>query len=212
MWESHTVIFMPGVALDSVDLSKILWHRTICWNPWWNINQTFLCRLCSPDWKCAGRSSLFRKITYLALKLVIKSSHCFTMEKQRRRLIQMKSGVTSFQRGCSATAIREKCVKFLRSAFCLFEEIIMRKYHEPSCPAWEGQRWLLMDLNRVIRASFMIGFCLARGSWCQEQWKYETCPREEHCFHMTWSDVRDSGEEIYTPVQRGRQVSSRKLT
>lgn len=85
------------------------------------------------------------------------------MEAQRRQLIQMKIGTTSFQQGCSAPAIREKCVKFLRFAFCLFEEIILRKYGKPSSPAGEGQKWPLVDLNRVMRTSSIVSFCLGKG-------------------------------------------------
>lgn len=147
MCESSTVIFMPEVAPASVDLSKILWHRAICWNPWWNINQTFLCRLWSPDWKYASRSSLFRKITHLTLKLVIKSSHCLTMETQRRQLIQMKSRAVSFQPGYAAMAIRGKRVKFQRSAFCLFEDIIMRRYPKLPCPTTRGSEMAVCGLE-----------------------------------------------------------------
>jgi hypothetical protein len=69
------------------------------------------------------------------------------METQRRQLIQMKSRAVSFQPGYAAMAIRGKRVKFQRSAFCLFEDIIMRRYPKLPCPTTRGSEMAVCGLE-----------------------------------------------------------------
>lgn len=88
----------------------------------------------------------------------------------------------------------------------------MKKYPKPLCPAGKGQRWLLLDLNRVMRTSSIIGFGLARGRYVRSSESMR--PATERIIVLMRNGLMSGtvGSDIYTPGQTGIRSESRKLT